>query len=292
MKGLLTTVAFILITGGTLAACGGQDQDREVVLATTTSLQDSGLLDELRQLFEEQTDYDLTPVSVGTGAALEMGARGDADVVLVHSPEAERLWMDAGNGAERVLVMYNDFVIVGSPDDPAGVREARSVVDALRAIADYDASWVSRDDNSGTDELSRQLWADAGIDPVGEGWFIRSGQGMGATLALADQRRAYTLTDRGTWLAVRDRLDLEIMVEGDPALLNLYHVMPVNPQQHPDLDINIDGAEAFVEFLTSEQTQRVIAEYGVDTYGEPLFYPAADSNEDALRASPPTPHTP
>ena len=263
-----------------------------MILATTTSLQDSGLLDVLLPLFEEQTAYELTPVSVGTGAALEMGARGDADVVFVHAPEAEREWMDAGNGTERVLVMYNDFIIVGPPDDPAGIRSSDSATDALRVIAERDAAWVSRDDNSGTDQLARQLWEGAGIDPGGESWFIRSGQGMGATLTLADQRQAYTLSDNGTWLASRDDLDLEIVVAGDPALLNLYHVMPVNPEQHPDLDINLDGAEAFVEFLTSEETQRVIAEYGVDTYGEPLFYPAADSNEDALRANPPTPQSP
>lgn len=292
MKVLTRVGTVVLFALGSWLGCGNDTRDREVVLATTTSLHDSGLIDVLLPMFEERTEYELTPVSVGTGAALEMGARGDADVVFVHAPDAEREWMVDGNGTDRVLVMYNDFVIVGPADDPAGVRASRSATAALRAISDEDATWVSRDDNSGTDQLSRQLWEDVGIDPGGEQWFIRSGQGMAATLTLADQRGAYTLTDRGTWLASRDRLGLEVVAEGDPALLNLYHVMPVNPEQHPNVDINLDGAEAFVEFLMGDETQEVIASFGVETFGEPLFYPASGLSEDEFHANLPFRSTP
>lgn len=174
---------------------------RTVVLATTTSVQDSGLLDVLLPLFEERTGYRVKPVAVGSGAALALGARGEADVVLVHAPDAERDWMAQGYGSERLLVMHNDFVVVGPPDDPAKIRGLRSAVEALPTLASAQATWVSRDDGSGTDQLDERLWRAARIDPRGASWYVRSGQGMGATLMLAEQKRGYTLSDRGTFLA-------------------------------------------------------------------------------------------
>lgn len=256
--------------------------NRELILATTTSTQDSGLLDVLIPLFEQQTGYHVKTVSVGTGAALALGAHGEADVVLVHAPPAEEQWMADGNGTERLLVMHNDFVVVGPPADPAAIRGLRLAVGALKAIAARKAPWVSRDDNSGTDQLEKQLWKEAEIAPQGMPWYITSGQGMGATLTLADQKDAYTLSDRATLLARKATLQLQIMVERDPKLLNIYHVMPVNPAKFPNVTLNVEGAKAFARFLVSPETQRVIAAFGVQQYGQPLFFPDAGKREDQV----------
>lgn len=245
---------------------------RTVILATTTSTQDSGLLDVLVPLFERQGRWQVKTVSVGTGAALALGARGEADVVLVHAPKAEEQWMAQGYGTERLLVMHNDFLVVGPPADPARVKGQASAVRALREIAARQAPWVSRDDNSGTDQLEKQLWRDAGINPQGQSWYVTSGQGMGATLTLADQKGAYTLTDRATYLARRSTLQAVIVVEGDMALLNIYHVMPVNPAKFPQAGINAQGGKAFADFLVAPETQQVIANFGRDKYGQPLFF--------------------
>jgi tungstate transport system substrate-binding protein len=263
-----------------LAGCGGAPMPTavsvgEIVLATTTSTQDSGLLDVLVPRFEQQVGYRVKTIAVGTGAALAMGARGEADVVLVHAPDAEQEWMAQGNGTERLLVMHNDFVLVGPPTDPAGVRGERSALAALRKIAERRAPWVSRDDSSGTDQLEKRLWKDAGLSPKGEPWYLVSGQGMGATLTLADQKDAYTLADRGTYLARKATLQSLVLVEGDPALLNTYHVMPVNPAKFPGVKLNPAGAQAFARFLVAPETQRLIADFGRDRYGQPLFFPAA-----------------
>ncbi|HEV8633491.1 MAG TPA: substrate-binding domain-containing protein [Chloroflexota bacterium] len=256
--------------------------DRDLILATTTSTQDSGLLDVLVPGFEAATGYRVKTIAVGTGAALALGARGEADVVLVHAPEAERAWMAAGNGLERVLVMHNDFVLVGPPTDPAGVRGERSVAAALQQIAAAGAAWVSRDDNSGTDQLEKALWKEAGLDPKGQPWHVTSGQGMGATLTLADQKDAYTLSDRGTYLARRGALRAVVAVDGDRRLLNPYHVIAVDPAKHPGLPINREGATAFVRFLVAPETQRLIGEFGRDKYGQPLFVPDAGKREEEL----------
>ncbi len=247
----------------------------EVILATTTSTQDSGLLDVLVPLFEEQTGYHVKTVSVGTGTALALGARGDADVVLVHAPASEQRWMAEGNGTERLLVMHNDFVLLGPPQDPAGIRGETSAVAALKKIAAQKAPWVSRDDNSGTDQLEKQLWKDAGLEPQGQSWYITSGQGMGATLTLADQKNAYTIGDRATYLARKGTLQMQVMVEGDKPLLNIYHVMPVNPAKFPDVKVNAAGGKAFADFLVAPSTQKVIASFGEDKYGQALFFPDA-----------------
>lgn len=254
----------------TLAARG----ERTIILATTTSVQDSGLLDALLPLFQQQTGYQVKVIAVGTGQALALGARGEADVLLVHSPDAERQFMEQGNGRERLLVATNDFVIVGPPDDPAGIEGMTSALEALKRIAATGATWVSRDDRSGTDLLEKKLWQQAGIDPRGQPWYITTGQGMGMTLVLTDQKRGYTLSDRSTYLAYRQRIALQILVEGDPLLLNQYHVITVNPEKFPQ--VNTAGAEAFARFLVSPQAQQVIATFGVDRFGQPLFRPASE----------------
>jgi tungstate transport system substrate-binding protein len=248
---------------------------RDLVLATTTSTQDSGLLDVLVPLFEQQTGYRVKTVSVGTGAALELGARGEADVVLVHAPDAEKQWVAQGYGTERLLVMHNDFVVLGPPADPAAIKGEPSALTALQKIADKRATWISRDDNSGTDQLEKGLWKELNRSPKGESWYVTSGQGMGATLTLADQKDAYTISDRATYLARKSTLQSALMVERDSKLLNVYHVMPVNPEKFPQVKLNLAGGKAFASFLVAPATQAVIGDFGKDKYGEPLFFPDA-----------------
>lgn len=260
----------------------GERARGEVILATTTSTQDSGLLDVLIPLFERQSGLRVKTISVGTGAALALGGRGEADVVLVHAPEAERAWMAQGFGTERRLVMHNDFVIVGPPGDPAGAAGERSAVVALQKIAAAQATWVSRDDNSGTDQLERALWRSAGLTPKGQAWYMTSGQGMGATLTLADQKNAYTITDRATYLARRPTLQSTIVVEGDRALLNIYHVMPVNPAAFPGVPVNLEGGQALAQFLVGAEAQSLIGDFGRERFGQPLFVPDAGRSEETL----------
>jgi tungstate transport system substrate-binding protein len=255
---------------------------KDVILATTTSTQDSGLLDVLIPLFEQQTGYGVKTVSVGTGAALALGARGEADVVLVHAPQSEVQWMQQGNGTERLLVMHNDFLIVGPESDPAHIRGDASALDALKKVAQAQVPFVSRGDNSGTQQLELSLWQKDGIDPKGQPWYIESGTGMGQTLVIADQRQAVTIADRATWLAFSDKVQLPIMVEKDPLLLNVYHVMPVNPQKFPGVPINVAGGQAFADFMVAPETQKVIGEFGQDKYGQQLFVPDAGKPESAV----------
>ena len=252
------------------ARTGAQD----VILATTTSTADTGLLDALGSLFEEATGYVLKPIAVGSGAALELGKRGEADVLLVHSPQAELAFLEGGFGAERRTVMYNDFVLVVPPADPAGISGVPSAVEAFRAIAASRSRFVSRGDDSGTQALERRLWQQAGIEPAGD-WYVEAGTGMGETLNIANERGAYTVTDRGTYLALRDRLELPILVEGDPALINIYHVITLDPANGPH--VNGEGGAAFLTFLLAPATQAVIGGFGVEEFGEPLFTPCADN---------------
>ena len=246
----------------------------EVILATTTSTQDSGLLDALVPLFHEQTGYHLKPIAIGSGAALELGRRGEADVLLVHSPAAEQDFMAQGLGIERRTVMVNDFIVVGPSDDPAGIAGAPSALEAMARIAAAEAPFVSRGDESGTNALELRLWQQAAITPAGS-WYTESGTGMGDTLNIANERRAYTLADRGTYLVLRDRLELDVLVEGAPELLNVYHVITVNPVNGPA--VNTGGAGAFMAFLVDPATQREIGEFGVERFGQPLFTPCADN---------------
>jgi tungstate transport system substrate-binding protein len=248
-----------------------------VILSTTTSTQDSGLLDILVPLFERQTGYTVKTIAVGTGQALALAGRGEADVVLAHAPALERKYIEDGKMLNRRLVMYNDFVIIGPAEDPAKIKGMATAVDAMKAIAATGSRFVSRGDNSGTHNLEKELWKLAGVQPQA-GWYIESGQGMGATLGIADDRKAYTLTDRGTYLAFQKRVRLPILVERDRPLLNLYSVMEVNPANGPK--VNTAGGKAFADFMVSADVQKVIKMFGVDKYGQPLFVPVAGAKEE------------
>jgi tungstate transport system substrate-binding protein len=249
-------------------------QSVEVLLATTTSTRDAGLLDSLLPVFEKQTGYRVKVIAVGSGQALEMGRRGDADVVLVHAPEAERLLADSGYFLRRRLVMHNDFLFVGPAEDPAGLRGLNQALAALRRVADRRATFVSRGDESGTHKLEQLLWKRlGGAAPHGAPWYVESGQGMAATLQMADQKRAYTLVDRATYLAWRDKVQLAPMVEGDSLLYNPYHVMEVNPRNAPR--VNTAGAKAFADFMIDPATQVLIGKFGFSRFGQSLFVPDA-----------------
>ena len=254
-------------------------QRAPVILSTTTSTQDSGLLDVLVPLFERQTGYAVKTIAVGTGQALVLAARGEADVVLAHAPELEKKYVADGKMLNRRIVMYNDFVLIGLADDPAKVKGTKRAADAMKAIAASGARFVSRGDNSGTHLLEKRLWKLAGVDPAG-GWYIEAGQGMGATLGIADDRKAYTLTDRGTFLALQKRVRLPILLEGDRPLLNVYSVMEVNPNNGPR--VNAAGGGAFAAFMVSADVQKIIKTFGVDKYGQALFVPLAGMKEDEV----------
>lgn len=251
----------------------------DLILATTTSTLDSGLLDVLVPAFEAMTGRSVKTVAVGSGAALQMGADGNADVLLVHSPAAEKAFMDAGSGVDRRLVMHNTFLIVGPASDPAGIRGMTSAADAFRRIADTGSTFVSRGDGSGTEVKELGYWKERGITPD-PAWYVQSGQGMGATLQVASEKGGYTLTDIATWAAARDTLALEALVDDDPSLLNVYHVIGVNPASHPD--VNVAGAKAFADFLVSPEAQAIIGAFGQDTFGMQLFVPDAGKSEDGL----------
>ena len=272
---LLIVLVFAMLP--TLASA----QRPPVILSTTTSTQDSGLLDVLVPLFERQTGYTIKTIAVGTGQALALAARGEADVVLAHATALEKKYVDEGKMLDRRIVMYNDFVIIGPADDPAKIKGTKRAADAMKAIATSGARFVSRGDNSGTHVLEKSLWKLAGVVPQGS-WYIEAGQGMGATLGIADDRKAYTLTDRGTYLAFQKRVRLLILVEGDRPLLNIYSVMKVNPSNGPK--VNAAGGAAFAEFMLSADTQKVIKTYGVDKYGQALFVPVAGANEEEIGA--------
>ena len=275
--------ALLLGVCASVALAGGAREAREgvatklgdpgyIILATTTSTYDSGLLDEVVPVFEDAAGLQVRVVAVGTGKALRMGQEGNADVLLVHDPGSEERFMQAGFGSERWPVMYNDFVLVGPPANPAAVPVGADALAALGAVADGGGVFVSRGDDSGTHSLERRLWQELrrGVPPDS---YLESGQGMAATLRIASERRGYTLADRSTFVALRASLDLEILVEGDPLLLNRYHVVTVNARRHER--VNADGARRFATFLTAPLGQRLIASFGIERYGEPLFFPGA-----------------
>jgi len=254
-----------------------------VILATTTSTQDSGLLDVLVPLFERDSGLTVKTIAVGTGQSLALAGRGEADVVLVHAPDLEKKYVSEGKLLNRRLVMYNDFVIIGPTDDPAGIKNSTSAAQAMKAIATSGSRFVSRGDNSGTNILEKALWKMAGVQPAAP-WYIESGQGMGMTLGVADDRNAYTLTDRGTYLAYQKRLRLPILVQGDRPLLNIYSVIEVNPANGPK--VNTTGGKTFADFMVAPATQNVIKTFGVEKYGQPLFVPVAGTPEDRVGATP------
>lgn len=251
-------------------------QSSQVLLATTTSTRDAGLLDSLLPIFERKTGYSVKVIAVGSGQALAMGRRGDADLVLSHAPDAERVLRDSGYFVNRRLVMHNDFLIVGPAADPAGLRGMNDAPAALRRIAERRATFISRGDQSGTHLLEQRLWKRIGMvppPPVREPWYIESGQGMAATLQMADQKHGYTITDRATYLAWRDKLQLVPQVEGDSILYNVYHVMEVNPRNAPR--VNTTGARALADFLVAPETQSLIGDFGRARFGQSLFVPDA-----------------
>jgi len=239
-------------------------------LATTTSTENSGLLAVLNPVFEQRHGVEVDVIAVGTGKALRLGENGDVDVVFVHAPPAEEAFVAAGHGVGRRPVMHNDFVILGPPSDPAGARGARTAAEALRRIAAAGESFVSRGDDSGTHKKEKSLWDTAGASPGGR-WYLAVGQGMGATLQIAADKLAYTLADRGTWLAYRGDTPLEVVLEGDPALFNPYHIIAVNPERHSHAKHGL--ARAYIEFVTGREGQRLVDRYRVD--GERLFRPDA-----------------
>jgi len=285
-------VALAVVAALLLAACGGDGAPSatseptavphkgEIILATTTSTQDSGLLDVLLPLFEKRTGWTAKPIAVGSGQAMTMGRNGDADVLLVHSPAAEVQFMTDGFGKERLLVMHNDFIVVGPAADPAGVKAAKTAVEAMKAIAAKGAPFISRGDNSGTHALELTLWKSASFDPKGQGWYQEAGQGMGATLQIAEQKAAYTIADRATYLAQKQNLTLRVLNEGDKAYFNVYHVITLNKERLPE--VNYEGGKAFADFLVSAEAQAVIKAFGVEKYGQALFVPDAGRAEADL----------
>ena len=262
---------------GALAALGTarleaqQPPSRDVILATTTSLYDTGLLDSIVPMFERQSGYTVKVVAVGSGQALAMGRRGDADVAFVHSPAAEQAFMAAGYGVRRRVVASNYFTIAGPADDPAHVREAASAEEAFRRIATSGRPFVSRGDSSGTHARELALWAEVGIRPVA-GAYIETGQGMAATLLVGNEKRAYVLTDRATLGVLRSHLDLVALRDPERALANIYHVIELNPAGHPRM--NVAGGRAFADFVVSDEVQKVLAHFGELRLGEPMFVPA------------------
>ncbi len=244
-----------------------------LILATTTSTENSGLLDYLLPPFEEKFHIKVKVLAVGSGAALRLGVNGDADVLLVHAPEAEEAFVRSGHGVNRRAVMYNDFVLVGPKEDPAGIRGGKEAPLALKRIAERRALFLSRGDDSGTHRKEKALWREAGIAPQGP-WYLEVGQGMGAVLMMAQEKKAYTLSDRGTYLAFADKIDLTVLVEGDPRLRNPYSIIAVNPALHPEA--YYIGAMQLIAWMTSPAGQKIIGRFTVK--GKPLFIPTAVPN--------------
>ena len=282
-RSFLASVATLALA---LADGAGAQSRRSIILATTTSTQDSGLLDVLVPRFEREQGIAVKVIAVGTGAALRMASTGDADVVLVHSPAAEQRAVAAGDLIEGRRVMHNDFVIVGPAADPARIRGLTSAREVMRALAGR-GGFVSRGDDSGTHAQELALWRAAGVDPRSANRREETGQGMGATLNVADQRQAYTLTDRGTYLSLRRRLSLVVLFQGDASLLNVYHVYAVNPARHPG--VKRAEARVFIDFLVSRPVQQTIAAFKRDMLGEPLFFPASAGAPAGATGSVPDP---
>lgn len=274
------SIIFLILSMVTVAGCGQSTSSAapspapsptnpDLILATTTSTQDSGLLDVLVPDFEKKTGYKVKTIAVGTGAALAMGQKGEADVLLTHAPSSEKPLVEDKTAVNYQLIMHNDFIIIGPANDPAGIKNKASLNDVFKAIAETQSVFISRGDKSGTDTKEKALWKQANITPSGS-WYQESGVGMGQTLNIASQKAGYTLTDRATYLANKKNLQSEILREGDASLLNVYHVMQVNPDKFTK--VNQEGAKAFVDFMISADTQKTIGEFGKDKYGQALFF--------------------
>jgi len=284
MKRLHIIKLIIFVMGIILAASVVNVQaaakQKNIILATTTSTQDTGLLDVLVPIFEKKTGFFVKTIVVGSGQAMAMGQKGEADVLLVHSPDAEKKFIAEGYGINRRLVMHNDFIIVGPGADQAKIKSTKSAAEAFKMIEDANALFISRGDNSGTHSQEKKLWKAAGVNPEGQKWYQQTGLGMGQTLSVAAEKKGYTLADRGTYLAMKKNLGLDVLVEGDAALLNIYHVLEVNAEKWPKA--NAQGARAFADFMVSAKTQTIIKKFGVDKYGSPLFFPDAGKKVEDL----------
>ena len=275
-------IAALLFAFGTANVFAGMaaPKQKNIILATTTSTQDTGLLDVLIPIFEKETGYFVKTIAVGSGQAMAMGQKGEADVLLVHSPDAEKKFIADGFGVNRMLVMHNDFIIVGPGDDPAKIKGVKSSAEALKLVAKAEGLFLSRGDNSGTHAKEKTLWKKADINPVGQKWYQETGLGMGQTLNVAAEKKGYTLADRGTYLSLKKNLGLDVLVEGDAALLNIYHVIEVNSTKWPK--VNVAGAKAFADFMVSKKTQNIIKTFGMDKFGSPLFFPDAGKKVEDL----------
>jgi tungstate transport system substrate-binding protein len=273
-------IAVVFLLGVAIKAPAAGPAQKNIILATTTSTQDSGLLDVLIPVFEKKTGYFVKTIAVGSGQAMTMGEKGEADVLLVHSPAAEKKFIADGYGVNRLIVMHNDYIVVGSPSDPAAIKGSKTTPEGFKKIAAANALFLSRGDNSGTHSKEKGIWTAAGINPEGQKWYQQTGLGMGQTLNVASEKKGYTLADRGTWLALKKNLDLPILMEGDPILLNVYHVIQVNPSKWPK--VNAAGAKAFSDFMLSADTQGIVKTFGVEKFGAPLFFPDAGKSEDSL----------
>jgi len=280
----LKNIAFSLVTLALAAFVAVPAQAapamKNLILATTTSTQDSGLLDELLPVFEKSTGYFVKTISVGSGQAMKMGEKGEADVLLVHSPDAEKKFVAEGYGVNRRLVMHNDFIVLGPASDPAKIMGVKSTKEAMKKIADAGALFLSRGDNSGTHALEKKLWKGAGLNPEGQKWYQQTGLGMGQTLSVAAEKNGYTIADRGTYLSLKKNLGLNILLEGDASLLNIYHVIEVNPAKWPK--VNAAGAKAFADFMVSKKAQAIIKTFGVKKFGGALFFPDAGKKPESL----------
>ena len=277
-KVLLLGIVFLLLFLSGVTSVHAQP--KTIILATTTSTQDSGLLDVLLPIFEKKTGYFVKTIAVGSGQAMVMGQKGEADVLLVHSPAAEKKFVTEGYGINRRIIMHNDFIIVGPSEDSAKIKGMRSAAESFKKIASAKALFLSRADKSGTHVKEMDIWKAAGINPESEKWYQQTGLGMGQTLSVAAEKKGYTLADRGTYLALKKNLGLDILVEGDAILLNIYHVIEVNPAKWPK--INVAGAKAFADFMVAKETQDIIKTFGVDKFGSPLFFPDAGKKEEEL----------
>ncbi len=255
-------------------------QQKNIILATTTSTQDSGLLDVLIPSFAKKTGYFVKTIALGSGQSMAMGQRGEADVLLVHSPEAEKKMVAEGYGINRRIVMHNDYIIAGPKEDRAKIKGIKLASEAFKKLALANALFLSRGDNSGTHAKEKSIWKTAGINPEEGKWYQQTGLGMGQTLNVAAEKKGYTLADRGTYLALKKNLGLDILVEGDALLLNIYHVIEVNPNKWPK--VNAAGAKTFSEFMVSKEAQEVIKNFGVEKFGSPLFFPDAGKKEEEL----------
>ncbi len=271
---------FLFLTPFGVELSAQQPEQKNIILTTTTSTQDSGLLDVLIPVFEKKTGYFVKTIAVGSGQAMAMGKKGESDVLLVHSPDAEIEFVKEGFGANRRLVMHNDFVLIGPASDPAKIRGLRASADALKQIAAVNELFLSRGDNSGTHAKEKNIWKQAAINPAGQKWYQETGLGMGQTLNVAAEKKGYTLTDRGTYLALKKNIPLEILVEGDMILLNIYHVIEVSSSLWPK--VNAAGAKAFADFMVSTEAQSIIKTFGADKFGSPLFFPDAGKKVEDL----------